>query len=40
MNPAKYDSPPDDLKKVIDANSGADFSASIGRPGMSPPAGA
>jgi TRAP-type C4-dicarboxylate transport system substrate-binding protein len=31
MNPAKYDSLPDDLKKVIDANSGADFSASIGK---------
>lgn len=31
MNKAKYDSLPDDLKKVIDANSGADLSASIGR---------
>lgn len=31
MNKARYDSLPDDLKKVIDANSGADFSASIGR---------
>ena len=31
MNPAKYDSLPDDLKKVIDANSGADFSALIGK---------
>lgn len=31
MNPAKYDSLPDDLKKVIDANSGADFSASVGK---------
>ena len=31
MNPAKYDSrPPDDLNNNIDANSGADFSASIG----------
>ncbi|MBR9972478.1 TRAP transporter substrate-binding protein [Magnetospirillum sulfuroxidans] len=31
MNKAKYASLPDDLKKVIDANSGADFSASIGK---------
>ena len=31
MNPAKYESLPADLKKVIDANSGADFSASIGK---------
>ncbi|SDM41433.1 TRAP-type C4-dicarboxylate transport system, substrate-binding protein [Oryzisolibacter propanilivorax] len=31
MNQAKYDSLPPHLKKVIDANSGADFSASIGR---------
>lgn len=31
MNKAKYDSLPDDLKKVIDDNSGADLSASIGR---------
>jgi TRAP-type C4-dicarboxylate transport system substrate-binding protein len=31
MNPAKYDSLPADLKKVIDANSGADFSAQAGR---------
>lgn len=31
MNKAKYASLPDDLKKVIDANSGADFSAMIGR---------
>ena len=31
MNKAKYNSLPDDLKKVIDANSGADFSAMIGR---------
>lgn len=31
MNKAKYDSLPADLKKVIDSNSGADFSAQIGR---------
>lgn len=31
MNKAKYNSLPDDLKKVIDANSGADFSAMIGK---------
>lgn len=31
MNLAKYESLPDNLKKVIDANSGADFSASIGK---------
>lgn len=31
MNKAKYASLPDDLKKVIDANSGAEFSAMIGR---------
>ncbi|MBW7861708.1 MAG: TRAP transporter substrate-binding protein [Rhodocyclaceae bacterium] len=31
MNPAKYDSLPDDLKKVIDANSGAETSAWIGK---------
>lgn len=31
MNKARYDSLPDELKKVIDAHSGADFSASIGR---------
>ncbi|MDG3066303.1 TRAP transporter substrate-binding protein [Thauera mechernichensis] len=31
MNKARYDSLPDELKKVIDANSGADFSAAIGR---------
>lgn len=31
MNKARYDSLPDDLKAVIDANSGADFSAQIGR---------
>jgi TRAP-type C4-dicarboxylate transport system substrate-binding protein len=31
MNPAKYDSLPPDLKKVIDANSGLDFSRQIGR---------
>jgi TRAP-type C4-dicarboxylate transport system substrate-binding protein len=31
MNPAKYDGLPDDLKKVIDANSGADFSALVGK---------
>lgn len=30
MNPARYDRLPDDLKKVIDANSGADTSAWIG----------
>src|SRR3954464_13703142 len=30
MNKAKYDSLPDDLKKVIDANSGAALSADIG----------
>ncbi|SDO25253.1 TRAP-type C4-dicarboxylate transport system, substrate-binding protein [Lutimaribacter pacificus] len=31
MNKAKYDSLPDDLKAVIDANSGAEFSAMGGR---------
>ena len=31
MNQAKYDSLPADLKKVIDANSGGDFSQSIGK---------
>lgn len=31
MNKAKYDSLNDDLKQVIDKNSGADFSASIGK---------
>lgn len=31
MNQAKYDSLPPQLKKVIDDNSGADFSAAIGR---------
>jgi len=31
MNPAKYDSLPADLKKVIDANSGEEVSAAIGR---------
>ena len=31
MNPAKYDSLPAELKKVIDANSGAEFSAQAGR---------
>lgn len=31
MNKAKYDSLPDDLKKVIDDNSGADFSALAGK---------
>ena len=31
MNKAKYESLPDDLKKVIDANSGAELSAQIGR---------
>ena len=31
MNKAKYDSLPDDLKAVIDANSGADVSAEAGR---------
>jgi len=31
MNPAKYDSLPADLKRVIDANSGADFSAQAGK---------
>ena len=31
MNPAKYASLPDDLKHVIDANSGADFSAIAGK---------
>ncbi len=30
MNQAKYDSLPDDLKKVIDDNTGADFSAHAG----------
>lgn len=31
MNQAKYDSLPADLKKVIDANSGANYSRAIGR---------
>lgn len=31
MNKAKYDSLPDDLKKIIDDNSGAEFSAFAGR---------
>jgi TRAP-type C4-dicarboxylate transport system substrate-binding protein len=31
MNPARYDSLPADLKRVIDANSGADFSAQAGK---------
>jgi TRAP-type C4-dicarboxylate transport system substrate-binding protein len=31
MNKAKYDSLPDDLKKVIDDNSGAELSANAGR---------
>jgi len=31
MNQAKYDSLPADLKKVIDANAGGDFSQSIGK---------
>ena len=31
MNKAKYDSLPDDLKAVIDANSGAEFSAFAGK---------
>ena len=31
MNQARYDSLPADLKKVIDANSGAEVSAQIGK---------
>ena len=31
MNQAKFDSLPPELKKVIDANSGADFSQSVGK---------
>lgn len=31
MNPARYESLPADLKRVIDANSGADFSAQAGK---------
>ena len=31
MNPAKYDSLPPDLKKVIDANTGLDWSKQIGK---------
>ncbi len=31
MNKARYDSLPDDLKKVIDDHSGADFSRSAGQ---------
>jgi TRAP-type transport system periplasmic protein len=31
MNKAKYDALPDDLKKVIDANSGASLSEQVGR---------
>jgi hypothetical protein len=31
MNPAKYDSLPPELKKIIDANSGADQSAWVGK---------
>jgi TRAP-type C4-dicarboxylate transport system substrate-binding protein len=31
MNPAKYDSMPADLKKILDANTGLEFSKQIGR---------
>jgi len=31
MNPAKYDSLPPDLKKIIDANTGLEFSKQIGK---------
>ena len=31
MNPAKYDSLPADLKKILDANTGIEFSKQIGR---------
>ena len=31
MNPAKYNSLPPDLKKIIDANSGAELSAGVGK---------
>ncbi len=31
MNKAKYDAMPSDLKKILDANTGADFSAWIGK---------
>lgn len=31
MNKAKYESLPPDLKKVLDANSGGDFSAFLGK---------
>jgi TRAP-type C4-dicarboxylate transport system substrate-binding protein len=31
MNPAKYDSLPPDLKKVIDANTGLEWSKQIGK---------
>jgi TRAP-type C4-dicarboxylate transport system substrate-binding protein len=31
MNPAKYDSMPADLKKILDANTGLDFSKQIGK---------
>lgn len=40
MNQAKYDSLPDDLKKVIDDNTGADFSAYAGKTMASYDAGA
>jgi TRAP-type mannitol/chloroaromatic compound transport system substrate-binding protein len=33
MNQAKYDSMPDDLKKILDDNTGAEFSALPARPG-------
>ncbi len=31
MNPAKYDSMPDDLKKILDANTGLEWSKQIGQ---------
>jgi len=31
MNPAKYDSLPPDLKKILDANTGLEFSKQIGK---------
>jgi hypothetical protein len=39
MNQAKYDSLPADLKKVIDANSGAALSKTMGSSGRLAPPG-
>lgn len=40
MNKDRYDALPDDLKAIIDANSGAEFSAMAGRMGQAADAGA